>query len=756
LIHTPLSVKFVCLSATVSNATELGDWIAQLRGPTSTVIEHKRPIELESLLFVGDRVSRSEHLVPLLENGRPNPEGRRFDADRPSGPPGRYPRTRSRFFTPRRVETIERLAEEDMLPAIYFIFSRNGCDEAAARCFDAGLSLTKPSERSRIQKLAERRTEALSNDDLQALGYDRWLTALEQGIASHHAGMIPAFREAVEDCFVEGLVKAVFATETLALGINMPARTVAIEKLSKFNGERHEFLSPGLFTQLTGRAGRRGIDDEGHALVHWSPFVTFDQVARLAASREFPLVSSFKPTYNMAANLVDRYERSTAFEILSHSFAQFQAERSVARMTQRRDRLSEELAALTESPIESVSAGAFDVAGYSDLLDRITAQKSNSKQIEEEFNRALASLVPGDVLDQSDSNGKKRVVVLTVSTRKGGSARVRGVDTNAKTVWIGESSPGSKSRATGPCDVTEWGSVIPIGHVDLPVPYLPKDPDFRRQAAALLRRMNPKRSGTSAGGRHSGSQGPARRSMGAESPRHIQSLIESHPLHTHPDREELLRQHLSGRSVERQIDDLDSEISRRGTTLAGQLQSILDVLADTGHLEDWSLTSAGQRLRRLYHESDLLLSLAITDGLFDGMTPAEVAALLSCFTHEHRSSEPPPPPVLPSALVRERVSRLMSSWKQLERLERSAKVAQTREPQPGFADAAWSWASGGALDMIIDENLSGGDFVRNIRQLIDLLAQLGEVAMVPETAHAARSAAEALRRGVIVASGGPE
>ncbi|MGB6058310.1 MAG: DEAD/DEAH box helicase [Microthrixaceae bacterium] len=752
LIHTPLSVKFVCLSATVSNATELGEWIEKLRGTTSTVIEHERPIELDSALLVGDRVARDDLLVPLLVDGRPNPDGRRFDADRPSGPPGRYPRTRSRYFTPRRVETIEILAAEDMLPAIYFIFSRNGCDEAASRCFQAGLRLTDESERERIRRLAELRTETLSDGDLEALGYEQWLAALEQGIASHHAGMVPAFREAVEDCFVEGLVKAVFATETLALGINMPARTVVIEKLSKFNGERHEFLSAGLFTQLTGRAGRRGIDDEGHAVVHWSPFTTFTQVANLAASREFPLVSSFRPTYNMAANLVDRYSRDTAFEILGHSFAQFQAERSVARMAARRVRLTQELDAIAEERAESVPEAVFDVSGYAALLDKVRSTRTTAKQAAEEFNLTLASLTPGDVLEQATPSGVKRVVVVSVSTRKGGTARVRCVDKNAKTVWVDRGYQSGPTGKSDPHETNEWGSLTPVGRVELPVPYLPKDPEFRRAVAALIRRMNPKR-GAGRKPHRNDLRGSTRGDE--ESLSNIRALIEEHPLHTHPDREALLSQHLSSTSVARQLKDLDAEISRRGTTLADQLESILGVLTQTGHLDGWSLTPAGERLRRIYHESDLLLSLSITDGLFDGLTPPEVAALLSCFTHEHRSSEPPPAPILPSVAVRDGVTRLRSLWKQLERLERAAKVPQTREPQPGFADAAWSWASGGALEMIIDEDLSGGDFVRNIRQLIDLLAQLGEVAISPETGHAARSAAESLRRGVIVASGGP-
>ena len=174
--------------------------------------------------------------------------------------------------------------------------------------------------------------EALSDDDLAVLDYAGWLTGLEAGYAAHHAGMVPPFKEAVEACFAAGLVKVVFATETLSLGINMPARSVVIEKLTKFTGERHEFLTPGEYTQLTGRAGRRGIDEVGYAVVLWSPFVPFDQVAGLAGARSYALTSSFRPTYNMAANLVRRYPPDVAHHLLNLSFAQYRADSDVVRL----------------------------------------------------------------------------------------------------------------------------------------------------------------------------------------------------------------------------------------------------------------------------------------------------------------------------------------------------------------------------------------------------------------------------------------
>ncbi len=727
LVHAPASARFVCLSATVSNSDELGEWIAALRGPTHTVLEHNRPIRLDPVLLVGDRSSEREHMVPLVVNGRPNPEGHRFDADRPvrRGPGGR---PRSRFFTPRRVETIERLHADALLPAIYFIFSRNACDDAARTCRNAGVRLTVSDERARIRAIAEARTDSLGDADLDVLGYGEWLDTLETGCAAHHAGMVPAFREVVEACFNEGLLKVVFATETLALGINMPARSVVIERLSKFNGESHQMLTPGQFTQLTGRAGRRGLDDEGTAVVLWSPFATFDQVASLAASREFPLASAFRPTYNMAANLVQRYDRDTAQQVLRRSFAQFQADRALVRLEARRVRLQGELDAIG-SPTGTAHE-VFDVTGYALAKGALDDARKRQRGSRQEIDDSLRSLRPGDVIERATRRGSQVLVVLAVSQRRGGT-RVRAASADADPVTL---DPSNADRA-----------VVVLGHLDLPVPHMPRDPAFRREAATLLARVDVERL-------------RRRRPMpeAAEELAEARRSVEHHPLHGHPDRDELLAGHHTGARLRDELRRLERDMSRRGSGLVEQFDSVLEVLRMTGHVDDWQLTASGERLRRIYHESDLLISVALDEGLFDDLESAEVAALASCFTYEHRSAEPPPQPVMPSRAVAERITRLAGLAARLQTTERKLKVPPTREPEPGFAATAWAWASGQDLDVVLDEDLTGGDFVRNVRQLVDLLRQIAAVAAAEETRSAARSGADALLRGVILSAGSPE
>ncbi len=318
LILTPPDVSFISLSATVNNAKDFGAWLTSVRGTTHVVVETHRPVTLQHHYAVAERGSDRISVFPLFRQGKPNPDGLRLDERR-------HRNARHRFRTPRRTEVAEYLSDAGMLPAITFIFSRAACDDATRQCLQDGLRLTNPQERERIRELTEEAVERLSDDDLRTLGYGQWSAALEAGIAPHHAGLVPAFRRAVEHCFSEGLLKLVFATETLALGINMPARTVVVERFAKFRGRDTSALTAGEYQQLTGRAGRRGIDTVGHAFILWSHATTFATVAATASAPPPDLTSSFHPTYNLAVNLVRRWDREEAHSLLAASYGQWQA-----------------------------------------------------------------------------------------------------------------------------------------------------------------------------------------------------------------------------------------------------------------------------------------------------------------------------------------------------------------------------------------------------------------------------------------------
>ena len=329
-------IQLVALSATVSNADELGEWLCLQHGPTDVVVERRRPVPLRSHYLVGERRRGSRvNRMPVLVKGRPNREGARYDAE-PAEPRGRRgDRPPRRWRTPRRDEVLRELQRRDLLPAINFIFSRAGCEEARDRMVRDGVRLSDERQSAEISSAIDRRLAGLPAEDLRFLGVGAWREGLERGIAAHHAGMLPLFKEVTEELFGAGLVGIVFATETLAVGVNLPARSGVVERLTRFTGKGHEVLTPGQFTQLTGRAGRRGMDTEGHALVLWSPFVPFDTVARLVGSREYPLRSAFRPTYNMVGNLMVGRSRNQAEDLLRRSFGQHQLDR---RIEERRER----------------------------------------------------------------------------------------------------------------------------------------------------------------------------------------------------------------------------------------------------------------------------------------------------------------------------------------------------------------------------------------------------------------------------------
>ena len=285
-----------------------------------------------------------------------------------------------------------------MLPALYFIFTRKGCDAAVQQCLREGVVLTNSRERKEIRELAEARCAYLDGNDLDVLGYDEWLEGLANGVAAHHAGLIPVFKETVEELFKAGLVRLTFATETLSLGINMPARTVVIESLNKFTGERHELLTPGQFTQLTGRAGRRGIDIIGHAVVPQQPEVPFKQIAGLALTSSYPLISSFQPSYNMATNLVRNYYREEAEHLLNSSFAQYRTDKEVVVVEQLVDRNAAYLASYREK----MRCDRGDFEEYWKLSEKLIRLELSVKAREAEnerdrIRRALAAAAPGQV-----------------------------------------------------------------------------------------------------------------------------------------------------------------------------------------------------------------------------------------------------------------------------------------------------------------------------------------------------------------------
>src|SRR5579875_3062656 len=525
IIHLPAAVRLVSLSATVSNAEEFGEWLVSVRGETRVIVHEERPVPLWQHMLVGTRMfdlfaaaeigPRGEERAAVNAN-RVRPVAARTRYLQPAGDRrGRRPPRAWR--PPYRPDVIARLDREGLLPAITFIFSRAGCDAAARQCVDAGMWLTTDEERAEIDEVVDDLTSAVPPEDLDVLGFWEWRDALRRGVAAHHAGLIPAFKETVEQLFVRGLVRAVFATETLALGINMPARTVVLERLTKYNGETHADVTPGEYTQLTGRAGRRGIDIEGHAVVLWSPEVDPQRVAGLASTRTYPLRSSFRPSYNIAVNLVGQMGRSAARTLLESSFAQFQADRGVAGLA-KQVRRNEQMLAEYDRELHCELG---DVQEYAALRRRLSDREAElsrqgAKARKVAVVQSLEALRPGDVIRVPAGRRAGLAIVLD----PGLAARD---DPHPLVV--------TEARWAGRVSVLDFPVTADVlGHVRLPRHLDHRSPQARRDLVSSLRALDlpPDPGRRRSRGNGSGEDDEVLR---------LRAALRAHPVHGCADRE---------------------------------------------------------------------------------------------------------------------------------------------------------------------------------------------------------------------------
>ena len=640
IIHLPREVRMVSLSATVSNAEEFGDWLQAVRGDTDVIVSEQRPVPLQQHVLVRGK------LVDLFDGAqtpdappRVNPELARLAIAGGRGPgtyrgphAGRHQR-RGEFVRDRvdRPGVVRLLAEHTLLPAIFFIFSRNGCDQAVEQVLRSDVRLTERWERDEIRHIVEERCAGLRDDDLGVLGYFAWLDGLERGVAAHHAGLIPTFKEVVEELFQRKLLKAVFATETLALGINMPARTVVLEKLEKFNGEARVPITPGEYTQLTGRAGRRGIDVEGHSVIQWVAGLDPQAVAQLASRRSYPLNSSFRPTYNMTVNLIEQFGRERTRQILESSFAQFQADRAVVSLARKIREQEKSLAGYAEA----MQCHLGDFADYARLRREVSD------------------------LERKQSRGQH--------------------------------SPRSER-------------------------------DRREKRIAELRRR-----------------------------------MRQHPCHACNDREAHARWAERWYRLKRDTDKLSSQVRGRTGAVAQVFDRITELLLDMRYLEHdehgrLGVAAPGRQLRRIYGERDLLVAECLRTHTWNGADAPTLAALASTLVYDPRREDAGIVREYPRGSFHDMFEATEHRWAQLSALEEDRRLPQSEPLSAAIASATYRWAQGGRLESVLrSTDLAAGDFVRWMKQVIDLLDQISIVAD-GELGRTARAAIDGVRRGIVAYS----
>jgi len=813
IIHLPESVQVVSLSATVSNAEEFGDWLAEVRGNHAVVVSEHRPVPLWQHMLVGTSMfdlfvdetaePREDGSTPRvnpelvqairgaeqrraddgwvrgstrhLDNGRGDvgrergrgpgrglggqgrgrsgrDQVRRGGPDRFSGHggsggtggPGARGGRDDRGFVrggrpgggATRAEVIAQLDRDGLLPAITFIFSRMGCEAAVGQLLSADTRLVPQREGERIRRHVEERMGSLADEDLGVLGYFDFVEGLSRGFACHHAGMLPLFREIVEELFTAGRIRAVFATETLALGINMPARTVVLEKLVKFNGEAHVDVTPAEYTQLTGRAGRRGIDFEGHAVVQWSRGLDPIAVGGLASTRTYPLRSSFRPTYNMAVNLVAQVGREVARDILETSFAQFQADRAVVGLATKVRRNEEAL----EGYAEAMHCHLGDFREYAALRRAIADLEKDGAKQRSASRRAEAAL--------SLENLKVGDVVKVPAGRRAGWAVVV------------QSARTGKGTPSGPGVVTEDRQFRRLTLTDVPVPveaatritvpkhFNPKSPKSRRDLATTMRiavpHDPPPKSAKEAG-----------REAAQENDRlaHLRAELKAHPCHQCPDREDHARWAERWHRLKRETSGLQRKVEGRTNSVARTFDRICVVLRELGYLdEDSGVTDRGERLRRLYTERDLLAAECLRRDVWKRLDAPGLAACVSTLVHEPRREQVDPSPRMPNDDVSTAVAEMQRLWSELDDLEGRHGLETTEAPDGGMAWMVHRWASGESLDTVLrGQDMAAGDFVRRCKQIVDLLGQVADAASDGELRRTARKAIDGMMRGVVAA-----
>jgi ATP-dependent RNA helicase HelY len=704
------------------------------------VIEERRPVPLRNLYLVGNEL----HEMHIEHEGRPIPnpylvslEQREMRTKQwnPRGG-GRYGRTQfermqrpreghRRFYVPRREEVVSVLDREGMLPAIYFVFSRAGCDASVRYIMESGIKLTSREEQRRIREIADTQVAWIDEEELRTLGFFELREAWAAGVAAHHAGMLPVFKETVERLFQQGLIRVVFATETLSLGINMPAKTVVIEDLWKFSGERHELLTPGEYTQLTGRAGRRGIDEIGFAVVVYQKQVPFDRVAGLASTRTYELRSSFRPSYNMAVNLVANYTREEARHLLNSSFAQFLADRSVVTL----ERQLERDRAFLQGYQQQMSCDRGDFVEYWKLRKRAAEIRQDARRAGERdrgraAKEAMQRLKPGDVVYIPGSQRRGLAVVLS---NRDGRATVLSED--------------RRSFRLTQQDLED--APRPVGRIDLPRSGSVRSARFRRDLASRLATLNVRPPRAPA---HRADPEAERKAVAMD------RQAKAHPCHSCPDRPEHERWAERATRLEREVGGLERRIRYRTETLGRQFDRVVGVLVELGFVTGFTLTPKGEQLRRLYAEGDLLVAEALGEGLFDDLSGPEFAALLSSVVYESRERVARRPDI-PTAELRARLTALTEVWTRVRQVEDGRQVELVRELDPGFMGTLFDWAEGKPLeDVLASAGLAAGDFVRNCKQVLDLLRQVEEVAS-PGVGAIARSAHEAVNRSVVSYTG---
>ncbi|MEL7068918.1 MAG: DEAD/DEAH box helicase [Cyanobacteria bacterium J06581_3] len=726
VIYCPPEIQLVGLSATVANGGQLTDWISEVHGPTQLIFSDYRPVPLSFHFAVEKGIfsllnEKKTSIHPRLKNYRKPPRRQRGQKRKPAG--ATIP------------SVVSQLQAKDMLPAIYFIFSRKGCDKSVQEV--ANMSLVTRAE----AELLKRRIDAFVDRNPEAIRANQ-LEPLYNGIAAHHAGILPAWKSLVEELFQAGLIKVVFATETLAAGINMPARTTVIKSLSKRTDDGHRLLHASEFLQMSGRAGRRGMDTEGHVVTVESPFEGAKEASHLALAPPDPLVSQFTPSYGMVLNLLQIHTVEEAQELIERSFGQYLATLHLAPQRKAIEALERDISILRDqlAYIDDVAVAEYEkLRGW--LREEERLLKILQQQAEETLGAsdpvAISFAMSGTVLSLKGKNVKVSEPLPAVLVSK-----VPGPGQFPFLVCLGQNNRWYVATVKdvvalhSECDRLQSADslTVPAGLVTSPgksrkgddetaevVANIPELPEFEQQAPEVKEQR--------------------------EKAEAVAAKIAQNPVGQLKNPKAVVKQRKRLRRLEDELRDRQNKYQDYTHRYWLEFVSLMQVLENFECLDDEGPTDLGQMCAAIRGDNELWLGLAIASGEFDGLEPQQFAAACCGILMENNR---------PDTWLRYQVSKpVLEALGGLRNLRRRIFQEQRRqdihipvwmeEEQIALVE---QWALDVEWRELCDNtSLDEGDIVRILRRTLDFLSQIPHVPNLPdEVRSTARQAAFLLNR----------
>jgi superfamily II RNA helicase len=714
IIYCPRSIQLVALSATVANSDQLTSWLNHVHGPTDLIYSDFRPVPLEF------NFCNPKGLFPLLNetNTKINPRlvkkakkgyWEKGKAGRPE-PPG-------------IIYTLSQLQERDMLPAIYFIFSRRGCDKAVEEVGDLWLVNNDESQilRQQIDEFLRKNPDA---------GRAGQVAPLYRGIAAHHAGILPAWKGFVEELFQQGLIKVVFATETLAAGINMPARTTVISTLSKRTDSGHRLLNASEFLQMAGRAGRRGMDLQGYVVTLQTPFEGAKEASYLATSKADPLVSQFTPSYGMVLNLLQTHTIEKARELIERSFGQYMSNlhlqpdfEELAQFQAELSQIQSQLAAIDES----------ELMQYEKLRQRLKVErqifKTLQEQAQEDRQAQLAMMldfaISGTMLSLNDRNAMSPLPITVVLVDKAVS-----VGETSYFVCLGQNN---RWYVATSADILDMYAEMP--RVGVPSELIPPSELSLKRGQSIRGDDSTIAIAQSIPNPEEFNHLPTEVREQLSRLTAVQEQLENHPIYKSGNIAKIFKNRARCVELEAEIEHLQEQVSLQSQRYWEEFLCLIEILQFFKCLDNLVPTKLGEIAAAIRGENELWLGLVIASGELDHIGPHNLAAVIAALVTE----SPRPDTKVDFQLSTE----ADTAWLTLQPIRRAVLKVQYRHGVAlpvgletrfiGLIALVEQWALGVEWKALCEKTtLDEGDVVRILRRTLDLLSQIPHVPNLPD------------------------